>query len=649
MDSYDVFETVLLRVVGEPQSLFFFVGQLGVREGILPFGAGVFREMRIEAEKEAYKRVGHPGLEDIYQVLGTLAGLGERELGFLRDAELKLEKAGSRVNPVFQDKVVASRKRHGRVLFLSDMYLPHEFLEGNLRDKGLLQGEDCLYLSNREKAGKGYGQLFEKVLAKEGLVPANLRHHGNCRQADVDAARELGISAEHFSEGNLSVWEEYLESLSIGTDGIASLWAGASRRARCSLPGGSLSHSFHGVLCQTAASIAAPVLLSYVHWCLDRALEDGLKQLAFVARDGEILYKVARVLKEANKNYEGIGLKYIYGSRQAWRPASLVDLGDFEKVWILEGGNELSREKVVARLGLEPRYADGLPETGSPEELWSALLEKLKDPALEQSAKTRARVLEYLGQEGLLEDGVGFAEIGCTGLTMACLDRILSFAGIAPPQNYFFGLSPDTKELAPSRATAYFYNSMEGFGFSPSPDFNYFVLLEMFCSSTHGRTTGYHPVSGRVAPSFEQPQRYWEKQTREVELFQDAVLSFARAYVDSPLLLKDPRRALPLCAKVLRKFWQRPTPEEAEVWGSYHKEHDQSGLDCLEMGRRLVAKDFIGCVGTQGLPHTWWEAASVLRTPLVIQRLLELGTRVGVLLAKSRIVLGGWKSRIIRN
>lgn len=646
MDSYDIFETVLLRTVGEPASLFFFVGQVGVREGMLQFSAAVFRDMRIEAEKEAYKKARHPDLDDIYQVLGTLAGLGEKHLAFMKETELKWEMAGAKMNPAFRDKVIASRQANGRVLYLSDMYLPKDFLEGNLRDKGLLVGDDRLYLSNYEKAGKRDGQMFQKVLEKEGLGAYRLKHHGNCYHADVTAAQDLGISAEHYPQGNLTGWEKFLETLSLGSDGLSSLWAGASRRARCALPIIPILGTTQETLCHTAASVAGPLLTSYVHWCLIRALEEGLKKLVFVARDGEILYKVAQVIKEASRKFNGIDLNYVHGSRQAWRPASIVDFGEFEKLWILEGG-EVSREKILTRLGLEPQYAEELPDTGDSEELWSAVLEKLKVPVLEQSAKSRELILEYLRQEGLLEDGVGFAEIGCTGITMACLDRIVQSAGAEVPHNYFFGLSPNWEETAPYRASAYFHNSVGNRGFSPSPDFNYFVLLEMFCCSTHGRTTGYRLEADKVVPTLESPQQYWDSQTHEVEQFHEVILYFTRAYTDSPLLHNNPRCALPLCAKVLRRFWQEPTREEAEVWGSYYKEHDQSGLDCLEMGRRLVAKDFLGCLMTQGFPHTWWKAATLKRTPLAIRRFLKIGTRLGGGLAKLRIFIGGWKNRLL--
>ena len=53
----------------------------------------MFRRIRIEAEKEAYRQFGHPDLDNIYQVLRSLAKLEEEQLLKLKNTELHFEKA----------------------------------------------------------------------------------------------------------------------------------------------------------------------------------------------------------------------------------------------------------------------------------------------------------------------------------------------------------------------------------------------------------------------------------------------------------------------------------------------------------------------------------------------------------------------------
>ena len=642
MDSFDLFETVFLRDVGNPSSLFLFIGHQGLKDGVLQISAEMFRRTRIEAEKEAYRQFGHPDLDDIYQVLRSFAKLEEEQLLKLKDTELHFEKAAIRLNPFFEEMIKISREKNGRVLYLSDMYLPKDFLEKNLRDRDLLKGEDRLYLSNQEKAGKGDGSLFKKVLEQESLDPSDLIHHGNCPHADFKAPSSMGIGTIHYNNGNLTQWEKFHESNSVDSDGLSSLWAGVSRRARCAD-----SNITDHQIGKTAVSVAGPLLVTFVHWCLNNAAREGIKKLVFVARDGEVLFKIAKILHQGTPKYQSIQLKYIYGSRQAWRSASIFEFGEFEKSWIMEGDHAISRDKIVARLGLDATYTTKMPETEDPEKLWSGILENLRNPALQKATEKRDLVLKYLQQEGLFLEETGYVEIGCTGLTIAALEKVLTSAGESVPRSYFFGLSADSPSRAPSRASAFFYNSLNKTGFAPAPDFNYFVLLEMFCAANHGRTTGYKIRDTKVVPNMELPQKYWDGQREQVQHLQEGILAFAHQYVDSPLSIKDPNQALTTCAKVIRKYWQDPSQEEAESWGSYLKEHDQSGLDCLEMGRKLDLRDFSRCVLSQSMPDSWWPAATRRRTSQTTLKILQFGIFAGRQFTKARIGLGRLKETLL--
>ena len=646
MDSYDVFETALLRVIGNPSSLFLFLGQKAAREGWTGCLPASFKTMRQEAEREAYHRHAHPDLDQIYTILAGLLDISPEVALKIKAEELRLETGWSRANPTCVKAITESRKRYGRVLFLSDMYLPRDFIEGNLRDKGVFADGDILYLSNHEGAGKSDGGLYLQVLEREQLSSANMHHHGNCPHADVDVPDKLGIATSPYPEGNLSRWEQNLERFSDSTDGQASLWSGASRRARCILPVQAASPQQETIL-ETATSVAGPLLTTFVHWSLKQAVSDGLKTLVFIARDGQVLYKIAKILQDAEDAFQDLDLHYIFGSRQAWRPASIFDLGDFERTWVLEGEHILNREKVVARLGLPVAFAERLPASTHPDALWDALAAELHEAVKDAASTLREKVLRYLEQEGLLEEKpLGFVEIGCTGTTLAALERILTHQGRPPPRTYFFGLANGGLPHGPARPSTYYYNEKAGRGLQASSDFNYFVLLEMFCAATHGRTSGYREVREGVEPVLEPTQRYWEE-PGGTELLQAGIAAFAEAYADSPLIEMDPATAVPLMTLVMRKFWQEPTEEMAETWGSYRKEHDQSGFGAPEMARVHTLKDLPGCVRRQGLPSTWWPAATEVRTSKTTFKLLKAGTRAGRELAKARIGLGRFKNRLL--
>ena len=605
-----------------------------------------FKFVRTEAEREAYRKHVHPSLDQIYAVLAGLPGIHPKALQKLKNEELRLEVEWSRPNPTVLSAIAESRKRHGHVLFLSDMYLPREFIVENLRKKGVFLNGDRLYVSNQEGSGKSDGGLYHDVLEREQLSPESLCHHGNCPHADVRVPEGLGIATRLYFNGNLTAWEEQLELFSDSTDGLGSLWSGASRRARCTLDiqTGSLHQA---TVLESATSVAGPLLTTFVHWSLQRAAADGVRTLVFVARDGQILYEIAKKLKVAEPTFEHLDLRYIYGSRQAWRSASILSLGEFERSWVLEGSHELTREKLIARVGLDRSYAQRLPDSMDADILWDALKTEVGEEILDSAGVRRGQALKYLEQEQLLENRfLGFVEIGCTGTTLAALERMLAHQGSPPPKTYFFGLANGGQSQGPAQPSTYFYNEQEGMGLQASSDFNYFVLLEMFCAATHGRTSGYREVREGVEPVLEPTQRYWEE-PGGTELLQAGIAAFAEAYADSPLIEMDPATAVPLMSLVMRKFWQEPTKEVAETWGSYRKEHDQSGFGAPEMARVHTLKDLPGCVRRQGLPSTWWPAATEVRTSKTTLKLLKTGTRAGRKLAKARIGLGRFKNRLL--
>ena len=647
MDSYDVFETALLRVVGEPSSLFIFLGKRAFKQGWVTKMPAYFKFVRTEAEREAYRKHQHPTLDQIYKILAELLEMPPNQMEKLKREELRLEADWSKPNPTVLKLINESRKRYGRVLFLSDMYLPRDFIEKNLREKGLFTEDDTLYLSNQEGAGKSDGRLFHKVLKREQISSVDLHHHGNCLRADFEVPKQLGIKASAYREGNLNANEKELENLSESTDGISSLWSGTSRRARCGLAVKTRTQLRKTIL-ETATSVAGPILTTFVHWSLLQAAEDEVENLAFIARDGQILYKIAKRLKHSDQRLDKINLHYLYGSRQAWRPASIFELRDFERNWILEGSHELTREKVLARVGLDNSFAKLLPLSTNPEPLWAALKDQLGQTILDSSSKRRKQLLSYFKSKELLEGKkLGFVEIGCTGTTLRSVESIFNQNGIPSPKNYFFALSNAHQKQELNHASTYYCNEKENIGLHASSDFNYFVLLEMFCAASHGRTLGYRDTNDGIEPILGPKQEHWNDQG-STDLLQKGITSFAKAYADSPLIAISPSSAIPLVTRVISKFWQEPDSLIAKTWGSYRKEHDQSGFEAPEMGRVHKLRDLLYCIRAQQLPTTWWSAATHIRTSQTTLKVLKFGIFVGKQLTKVRIGLGSLKKTLLR-
>ena len=99
---------------------------------------------------------------------------------------------------------------------------------------------------------------------------------------------------------------------------------------------------------------------------------------------------------------------------------------------------------------------------------------------------------------------------------------------------------------------------------------------------------------------------------------------------------------------MISKFWQEPDSLIAKTWGSYRKEHDQSGFEAPEMGRVHKLRDLLYCIRAQQLPTTWWSAATHIRTSQTTLKVLKFGIFVGKQLTKVRIGLGSLKKTLLR-
>lgn len=73
-------------------------------------------------------------------------------------------------------------------------------------------------------------------------------------------------------------------------------------------------------------AVTAPVLYNYVWWCLQQAIHDQVDTLYFLARDGHILYEIAKRFCE--QYALPIHCQYLYVSRMALRMPAYHRMGE---------------------------------------------------------------------------------------------------------------------------------------------------------------------------------------------------------------------------------------------------------------------------------------------------------------------------------
>jgi predicted HAD superfamily hydrolase len=311
--SYDVFDTVVTRAFAHPRDLFVWLGVELQRAGVPVSDPLALAQARWSAELAARRKSPWTEVlfDDIHRELAAQLSWDETTAATARHLELEIESRHLHGIPAMRSELAQARTQAGRLLFLSDMYLPPTVLRPWLEREGMVAPGDLLLVSGDVRGNKSSGQLFKIAQAQTGGDFAHWHHTGDHPFADVASPRRLGISATHFTSAHLTARERTAR----GSEGeFATPWrsllAGAMRLAR-------LEHRTaderEAVLWETGATVAGPLFYGFVRWTLAEARRRGLRRLYFLARDGQIFHRIAQAIQAVEPF--GISCEYLHASR----------------------------------------------------------------------------------------------------------------------------------------------------------------------------------------------------------------------------------------------------------------------------------------------------------------------------------------------
>lgn len=294
--SFDIFDTLLSRPFIRPTDLFQYLESLSGKSG--------FSKNRVDAERRArrlHKDKADITLEQIYQEISP-------KFKSLKEDELRLER--SLLFPKLDAKSIYEEAvRQGKtIIAVSDMYLPKEFLENVLKEKGYTKISK-VFVSNEENCCKSDGRLFERVLEVLKVKPEEIVHIGDNYEADKIAPENLGVRAYHrFSEVQTmyenpamvkySLFEK--ENQNIVSSALISMYAHHYAKKINSNPFTEFGYYLGG-----------PFAVGYCQYIHKIAKERGNDTILFVSRDGYALHKIYQKLYP-----NGIPSYYIYASRK---------------------------------------------------------------------------------------------------------------------------------------------------------------------------------------------------------------------------------------------------------------------------------------------------------------------------------------------
>lgn len=518
--SYDIFDTIITRVHAYPRDLFLELGYQFAPNHFSPLKkrrfAKSFQRRRIWAEKIAYLKA-HPhrsaSLSEIYRNFLT-----PRTLKINKDRiiarELELENKSTYPIPQTISEINYRIANGQRVIFVSDMYLSRVELCAMLRKHGLQELGANIYVSSDCIATKHSGDLFVQVLTSESVSSDQIIHTGDNCWADITVPRRLGITSLHFSAAWLTEHEVKIAGDSSKRDIGKSYLAGLSRKLRLTCARASNAPFLPDEVEHFMFGTIAPFLVSFVNWILKDASNTGVNRLYFVARDGEILYKIAKRLLGDRSNIE---LRYLYGSRRSWLVPSITKRSEAWRKLLVTSGQTNTARDILERAGIQDRLLDemrsvlNLSSEDLEIELSSDHANLFVDEIFTNSvasklifdnaATIRAITLKYFEQEGLFENtNWALVDIGWSLNCQAAIKRILNTAlgDKFEPTGYYLGLGRN--HLNESEAGKYrCYINTPGSLFSRRR-----VILEhCFTPSTHATTKSYKlELDRRASPEF---------------------------------------------------------------------------------------------------------------------------------------------------
>lgn len=554
--SVDVFDTLLYRVVGQPDDVFRLVEREQGDDG--------FHARRVEAERRARAR---RAIEGVFEV--TLDDVYAELPGCTPDAELAAERAVCRVNPEIAGFVRACAARGQRVVLLSDMYLP------GARIRALVEGccdalpVERVFSSADTGRTKAAGSAFTLVCDEMGVDPEVLFHVGDHVVSDWANPRRAGARAMLYARRAPA-----MRSTAFLNRGHVRRLRAARRRPAARAVEATLVDSwvadprlddywFH-----LGRTVVGPLVAGWTAWIRARARAHGVERVYFLARDGYLPRRAMSVL------FSDVEHDYVYASRRMTLLASLTSLDDPRAFKLLTSGHGGHRPLyMLDRLLIEYDAEDARrrvrtvmdPDAtlGWDDPRADAVVEALAPMILDAAARERADALAYFESLGMTAGGVhALVDVGWNGSVQRGVERLLGrdFAG------YYLALR--------AGAHANRFTSAYVTGFPPTQAaikraHNSVEVHEFLLGAPHATTIrvrrrddGYEPVLG-------EPNHVHERCARGVERgVMDFVGRIRPTAAES--LVDDPETAM----AGLNALLLHPTTRDIGEWSAISHEVD---------------------------------------------------------------------------
>lgn len=492
--SFDIFDTTLIRKCGRPENIFYLLAHR-----LYPNDSAKCEDFllwRKRAEGEARRKAlgNDVTIEDIYSS-DELKGFDEYDKKELVEAEKSVEAEQLIANPAIRDIINKKREQGYTVCFISDMYLPSDFLKEVLLREGCIEKNEVVYVSCEWNARKSNGTLYKKL--KKELTPEEWVHYGDHPVSDIRMARKNGVKTHKVETPFNSAESSAIQPATKQRHYESSILTGLSRAARI---------TFGNQYASLAADFIAPAYISYVHWVIEKCREEGVKRLYFLSRDSYILQQIAEELP-----HEDIELKYLFVSRKSlllpymYNATAKKFLAVQDKKTIrgkdvesLLSSLGTSKAELSSEYGITFRF-NRITTKKEEETFLDSIFGKESKylHTLNERAKEKRGLLNaYFKQEEVIGNGnTAMVDVGWLGTTRLMINSILKDEGCNETQFFYYGVRGDILgSLYGKYHTFYRPEQLSTEGTT--------LIENYFSASPYPSTIGYKKVGERIESIF---------------------------------------------------------------------------------------------------------------------------------------------------